>query len=156
VFGRTGRLDAINATFTAQVVDVIITDGGADSRDFLTKVQVFSFFLNQLPRLLRNRSRDFRAFSAVSRRGHRTLPACLSTALQFSRSRMFFYVSLIKYLISQCCKAVLIQKKKLCICIYRFFATIQFKKQSFPKNKFQCFESLKFWNEILILKCNFE
>lgn len=56
---------------------------GADSRDFLTKVQVFSFFLNRP----RNRSRlaDFRTFSAISRRGRRTLPAL--AALQFSRSR---------------------------------------------------------------------
>jgi len=49
------------------VADVIATDGGADSRDFLTKVQVFSFSLKR-PRPSRNTvpvsrlSRVFRVF----------------------------------------------------------------------------------------------
>lgn len=64
---------------------MIAANGGADSRDFLTKVQVFSFFLNRPPR-------DCRVTVLVSRRlSHvfRDFPPRSSNASCFGRASIF-------------------------------------------------------------------
>jgi len=89
VFARTSkRFVGINATFIAQVADVIATDGGADSRDFLTKVQVFSFSLER-PRPSRNRPRlaTFAPFPRFPAEVIERFRLWLPSALRFSRSR---------------------------------------------------------------------